>query len=277
VGGTRTASPASVGTRVMLGAATRLASIIAIAFGLQPLPAQEQQQAGVVPFGVGERLVYDVRFGPKKVGTGSMEVSKIDTVRNRDTWLFDFRLKGRLLFYSVNDVFQSWVDTTNFHSLRFIKDLDELGNDRERHYEIYPERGMFAELKRNREAPTVEHPLDEASFLYFIRTVPLEIGQTYEFHRYFIPDRNPVRIKVLRRERVTVPAGTFQAIVIQPLIKTSKIFSENGSAELWLTEDPTRIMVQMKSNLPFGSLNLYLRSIRPPTITIEPPIRPPGQ
>ena len=70
-------------------------------------------------------------------------------------------------------------------------------------------------------------------------------------------------IKVLRKERIEVPAGQFDAIVVQPVIKTSGIFSENGHAEIWLSDDENRIMLQMKSGLSFGSLNLYLKSYRP--------------
>jgi hypothetical protein len=110
--------------------------------------------------------------------------------------------------------------------------------------------------------PSVSNPLDDGSFLFYIRTVPLEVGKTYEFNRYFKPDRNPVVIRVLRRERVRVPAGSFNAIVLQPIIKTSGIFSEGGQAEIWLTDDDKRMMVQMRSRLSFGSLNLYLRSYR---------------
>jgi len=89
------------------------------------------------------------------------------------------------------------------------------------------------------------------------------VGKTYDFNRYFRPDRNPVRIKVLRRESVKVPAGTFSAIVVQPVIKTKGIFSENGHAEVWLSDDDRHIMLQLKSKLSFGSLNLYLKSYVP--------------
>jgi hypothetical protein len=58
-----------------------------------------------------------------------------------------------------------------------------------------------------------------------------------------------------------VPAGQFTTVVLQPSFKTKGIFSENGQAELWLTDDDRRIMVQLKTKLPFGSLNLYLRRI----------------
>ena len=114
------------------------------------------------------------------------------------------------------------------------------------------------------EKPSVTNPLDDGSFLYFIRTVPLEVGKTYEFDRYFRPDRNPVKITVLRKERIKVPAGTFDAIVIRPSIKSKGIFSENGQAEVWLSDDERHIMLQLKSKLSFGSLSLYLKSYRAP-------------
>jgi len=60
-----------------------------------------------------------------------------------------------------------------------------------------------------------------------------------------------------------VPAGTFNAIVIQPIIKTKGIFSEDGRAEVWLSDDDRKIMLQLKSHLSFGSLNLYLKSYFP--------------
>ena len=77
------------------------------------------------------------------------------------------------------------------------------------------------------------------------------------------PDRNPVRVTVLRKEPVTVPAGTFNAIVVKPVIKTKGIFSEKGQAEVWLSDDSTRMLLQVKSKLSFGSLNLYLKSYTP--------------
>jgi hypothetical protein len=73
-----------------------------------------------------------------------------------------------------------------------------------------------------------------------------------------------VTIRVLRRERITVPAGTFDAIVIQPVIKTKGVFSEEGRAELWLSDDERRLILQMKSRLSFGSIDLYLTNIQRP-------------
>lgn len=216
-----------------------------------------------VPFAAGERLAYDVHFGPLKVGTGSMEVTGVDTVRGRAAYHTTFRISGAIPLYRVDDAFESWFATDDLSSLRFHQDRTEGDKERQHRYEIFPERRTYTDLTDDKgEQPSVANPLDDGSFVYFVRTVPLEVGRTYEFQRYFKPDRNPVTIKVVRRERVTVPAGTFDAVVIQPVIKTKGVFSEDGRAELWISDDERRLIVQMKSQLTFGTIDMYLTSVR---------------
>jgi hypothetical protein len=214
---------------------------------------------------VGERLAYDVRFGALKVGTGAMEVRGVDSVRGRDAWHTAFTIKGGIPLYKVDDRMESWIDTASFTSLRFVQETNEGRRHRTKRIELYPERGVYVEETATPvDKPTVEQPLDEAAFIYFLRRVPLVVGETYSYDRYFKPDRNPIRLEVLRRERIEVPAGTFETIVVRPIIKAKGIFSENGQAEVWLTDDDRHVMVQMKAKVSFGSLNLQLKSLGPP-------------
>lgn len=211
---------------------------------------------------VGERLTYDVKFSAVKVGSGFMEAVGYEPVRGISALHVRFQVRGGTFFYHVNDILESWIDTARFISLRHVQDLSEGSKDHERRFEFFPDRRTFQQDAQPEE-PGIVNPLDDGSFLYFVRRVPLEVGRTYEFNRYFRPDRNPVRIIVLRKERIRVPAGEFNAIVIQPIIKAKGLFSEGGKAQVWLSDDSARVMLQMKSSLPIGSLNLYLREYRP--------------
>jgi hypothetical protein len=232
------------------------------------LQASAIQPRTMVPFGVGERADYSVKYGPFSVGSGVMEVVSIDTIRARETWHTIFRVRGGVIGFRVNDRMESWMDTETLASLRHRQELDEGPNERERQFEIYPDQGTFVENGREPQ-PTVKLPLDDGSFLYFIRTVPLEVGKEYSFDRYFRPDRNPVRIQVLRKETITVPAGTFNTVVIRPIIKARGVFSENGRAEVWLTDDSRHLMVQMKSHMKLGSLSLFLKAYKPGVSTTD--------
>lgn len=250
--------------------------IIAVAMlAAAPVAAQESARPPIgnpafapVPFGVGERMEYDIRFGKVHVGNGSMEVLPMDTVRGRDTWHTMFQLNGGIPFYHVNDQYEAWFDARTLSSLRYWQNIDEGSYEPKRHYEIYPGRREYV-LNTKPPNQSVEHPVDEATLLYYLRTIPLRIGLDTSFNDYFIADRNPIRFKVLRRETIDVPAGRFNAIVVQPIFE-SKLFSEGGHAELWLSDDENHIMLQMKSKVSFGSLNLYLKSYRPSPTTHAP-------
>ncbi|NUO65039.1 MAG: DUF3108 domain-containing protein, partial [Gemmatimonadaceae bacterium] len=228
-----------------------------------PAPAARTARAAraPLPFAPGEQLTYDVKFGSIDVGNAVMEVVGVEEVRDRPAFHVRFNVKGGTLFYKVNDHYESWLDTTTLVSLRHVQDIDEGRYERERHYEIMPERGVYRENDKP-EQPTVQMPLDDGSFFFFLRTIPLEVGQTYSFNRYFKPDRNPVTVTVVRKERIKVPAGTFDAIVLHPTIKAKGVFGEGGQAEIWLADDSSRVMLQMKSKLKIGSLNLYLKKLK---------------
>ncbi len=215
-------------------------------------------------FGIGERLEYTVSFGisfvSAHVGTAQMHLAGRDTVRGRDAWRATLTISGRKLGLAVNDTTTSWFDSATFAPLRFTQRIHEPKHSADRAFEIFPERQTF-QPRHDPEIPSVAHPLDDVSFLYFARTLPLDVGQCYQLHRYFRPEGNPVVLRVERRERIVVPAGTFNAIVVRPEITTSGIFSKNGRAELWFSDDSSHVLLQMKSSLSFGSINLYLSKL----------------
>jgi len=257
----RTSSPFLSGVLLLLVAWTPAAARQA-ADGLPTVTSATATRlpisAANVPFHVGEKLEYDVKFGAIKVGSGSMEVREFAEVRGAMTWHTVFVISGGIPFYRVNDRYESWFDVATLSTRRYHQDIDEGSYEPKRHYEFFPERGVYQENDKP-EQPTVAMPLDDGSFLYFVRTIPLDVGQEYSLSRYFKPDANPVVIKVLRRETVTVPAGTFSTVVLQPTFKSKGLFGEGGRAEVWVTDDDRRMMVQMKSRLSIGSINLALR------------------
>ena len=249
----------------MAGRTRFLAAALALATGGAPSSAQEAtfvlNPSDARPFVVGERLTYNVRVGRLGKGSAVAEIKSSDTVRGRPVLHSVFQVNGSLLFFKVRDYYESWFDPRSLVSLRYYQNIDQGPYERLRKYEIFPERGVYYDSSKSSELTTVEKPLDDGSFLYFLRTVPLEVGKTYSFNRYFKPDRNPVTITVVRRERIHVPAGEFDAVVLQPKIKAKGIFSESSNAEVWIANDATRMMLQMRTRLPnVGAVVFQLRS-----------------
>jgi hypothetical protein len=250
----------------------RAAALVAPLFIAGPLHAQAatlvETTAGrrpamspvPLPFAVGEELVFRATFGKLPAGTARMRVQGIDTVRGRAAYHVAFAIDGGILFFRVHDSYESWIDVETLSSLRHTQSISEGRYHRNTTYELYPER---AEYQKNDEAPqpSVSHPLDDGSFIYAVRVAGVRVGDTVRNDRYFMPNKNPVVLTGLREDTVTVGAGTYATTVIRPSIKTNGIFSENGDAQIWFSNDARRLPVLVKTKFSKFSLTLALQSV----------------
>ena len=220
------------------------------------------------PFAVGEKLSYSAKLGMLNLGSGSLEVASLDTVRGVESYRLRFRLRGNNAFYSLDDVLESWVGTSDLVSRRFLQDFVENDKATKRLYEIYPDSGFFRQHGRDTTFATPAEPLDDAGFFYFVRVTPLEVGKTYHYDRYFRKDKNPVTIKVLKREKLEMPDGRkVTCLVLHPVIDTKGLFSKRSDTRIWLTADERRIPVQVRTKFPFGTVTLRLKEMVLPGTT----------
>ena len=214
------------------------------------------------PFGVGERFDYSAKLGMLSVGTASIQVASIDTVRGQPAFVFLFSLDASALMFKIQSSLESWTSVQGFRSLRFRQDSKENSRRYLREYEIFGDSGYYRQRQATATTPTSAEPLDDASFLYFVRTTPLEVGKNYRFERHFKPELNPILIRVLKREMVELPDGTkVPCLVLNPVVG-DKMFSERADARLWITDDARRIPVQIRTT-QYGTITLRLQKMTP--------------
>ena len=221
--------------------------------------------AAVVPWGPGERLEYGVKLGVFNAGDAFMDVVGVDSIRGEPTYHIQMGLKASMLFGAaeLDDKWDSWVDTRLLLTRRYIRDLKDTGYTTYRYYEFYPEE-LYWERTDNDESGDLAtaFPLDDIAFIYYVRTLPLEVGKTYTVPRYFKKEGNPVVVHVEGKDVKKTDAGEFNTIVVRPTIKTRGLFSEGGEAELHFTDDENRYLVYMRIKVPVvGSVTLHLDNI----------------
>jgi hypothetical protein len=220
------------------------------------------------PFAVGEKLTYSAKLGMLTLGSGTLEVASVDTVRGVESFRLRFRLEGKTMFYALNDVLESWVSTSDLISRRFVQDFEENGKSMDRRYEIFPDSGFFREHGRDTVFATPRNPLDDAAFFYFVRVTPLQVGRKYTYDRYFRKEKNPVTIQVVKREKMELPDGSeVNCLVLHPTIDTRGLFSKRSETLIWLTDDSRRLPVQIRTKFPFGTVTLRLKSMILPGAT----------
>ncbi|MEO5797899.1 MAG: DUF3108 domain-containing protein [Gemmatimonadales bacterium] len=233
-----------------------------------PVALQMGPKMSAVPFAVGEVLEYRGKWNFISAGAATLSVLPNDTIRGVNSWKFSLvsGIKVNAIFkFDNSTTLTSWTGLDDFVSRRFTKRLEENGRIRNENFLIFPDSGYF---RRNADAPkpTSKAPLDDVAFIYYLRTLPLELKRTYKYDRYFRSEKNPVTVEVLKREEMEMPDGSkVKCLVLHPVVdEPNGMFSKSSNARLWLTDDARRIPVRIESTYTFGTVSLILQKVTLP-------------
>jgi hypothetical protein len=244
----------------------RGAITVGVAFLCLTISGATAHAQNSLPFSPGERLNYRVSVSKVAgVGHGSMWVEGPVDVRGISTWLLRFDFSAGFGPMKAVDRTSSWLDPERMAAQRYLKHEKHVLSRRDERVEIFPaDRRWTAATGANGVSPT-DTPLDELSFMYFIRTVPLEPDSTYRFNRHFDPTRSPTTLKVVRREVVTTPAGRFQTILVEMRVRDPQRYRGEGVIRINLSDDSMRIPVRIESAMPvIGTAVMALESYTDP-------------
>jgi uncharacterized protein DUF3108 len=227
-------------------------------------PGHEVLPAVPHPFLPGESLKFTVQYGMIHAGNAWLEVLPAREWQGRDVIGFRARAESNAFFskfYKVRNVIESTWDRRGQFSCRYTEDRREGGRrthnditfDHARHEARYGD-GTVVSIP-----PQVQ---DALSSFYYTRFQALPIGGSVIFDYHNSKRSQPLRVKVLGRDKVSVPAGKFSCVVIEPELKAGGIFRNNGRLVIWLTDDERRMPVLMKSKVSVGSISVVLTEWR---------------
>ena len=231
------------------------------------VPEARDELSRELPFGIGEELIYDVtssRLG--RIGEGSMRVEGPESVRGQRAYRLSFDIDSRVGPIRIRDEARSWLEPRAMRSLRYVKRERHPLARRSEEVEIFPEDRRWVPREGESGRSGVDDPLDELSFLYYIRTLDLRDGAEYIVERHFDPARNPVVVRVLGRERSELPSGIFETVVVEMEVRDGERFDGDarGLLRLHLTDDAARYPVRIVTSVPLaGEMVLDLKALTP--------------
>ena len=212
-----------------------------------------------VAFGVNEKFTFDINYGFINAGGATMEVTRLIEYNNRPCYQTVTRAYSNSFFsnfFNVDDRVESIVDALGIFSWRFEKNLKEGSYSANRQYTFDQRLNLAYDGKDTVEVnPYVQ---DALSALYFVRTQDLEVGKSVFADNFTDGKLYPLEVKVIRREEITVPAGTFECLVVEPLLRSVGVFKHEGKLTVWLTDDRLKMPVLMKSKVLVGSISAEL-------------------
>lgn len=218
-----------------------------------------------------EKLTYEVKWGVVSMGQSDIQVSKVVDFNGQPAYHIVSTARTSSFgdrFYKVRDVNESWMHVGDLRSLGYLKKLREGSFFRDEWVVFDYDNKAFLAKRVNRDESfsystgTIPGAVqDILSSIYLIRNRPLKVGDEV------ILDVNtkenwPLTVKVLKKHRMKVPAGTFSCVVVQPVLRGEGIFIQKGrDLKVWLTDDERHIPVLMQVDILIGSISAYLSKI----------------
>jgi len=227
--------------------------------------AGREMRARGQPFGPGERCRFTVEYGPVKAGTATLEV--LPMVRRGDRTCYHLASTAQSApffdsIYRVRDRIDTMVDAQRFVTYQYQKVQNEGGYHSEQKAAYEPEHGRV----RYSDGATMTTPpnaLDVLGAFYRARIEKLTPGLSIYIPHHSDRKSFYLEVHVLRKEKVEVPAGSFNCVVVEPLVRDAGPFKNKGGLTVWLTDDARHLPVLMKSKVPVGSVDAVLQSYTP--------------
>jgi hypothetical protein len=218
-----------------------------------------------------EKFVFDMSWGLLAVGEATLGVDKIVMFNGRPAYHLVSEARSNAFcntFYVVRDLNESWLDARTLTSLGYSKKVREGRFFRDEWVLYDRDAGTFVNRRISRDGSfnvrtgTIPASVqDILSSIYYARAADLADGGEVRVD-VNTPDNWPLIIKVLKRERVKVPAGKFDAILVEPGMAREGIFVQKGKRlRLWFSAEKKRRLLMMKAEVFFGSVTAALREM----------------
>jgi len=232
-----------------------------------------------IAFAPGEELVYAIKFGPIRAGEAVMTVVGVEWANGGRCYRLKSTIRSTGFFstiFKVDDLTESWFDMNQMLSRRFVRIVNEGNYHRHDAVQIDSERNMAHYFPKGDSVRVEPRTQDVLSSIYFARGLPLDVGQSVLIPTHIDRKNVMLDLRVLKRETVRTPAGTFSCGVVEPVMLETGLFKNEGRVTIWVSDDADRIPVIIKSKVKVGSISAVLVSHRRGTPLPMPPQSPPA-
>ncbi len=254
--------------RLLIAAGLVITSLIII-----PVHRINAQTSVVNPFQSGEILTFKGAYYMSSLWADLAELKiEVSDYTAEGRSLFSLRATASTYsnydsFFKIRDLYQSWVDKNGIKPYIFVRNVDEGGYKFNMKYVI--KRGsMQARLDFTRNDITrtsviniTDNTQDLVSILFYVRTLDFErmsVGRTISIPTLIDEKIDNVIITYRGKENIkTEPFGTISCYKLGVTVNNKGLVNKESN-NIWLTADKNKIPVQVKAEIPVGSIQLRL-------------------
>ena len=229
-----------------------------------------------LPYKVGEYSKFTISFGPIEVGYADLEIVKMTQIGNKNTFHIVGKGKTALFFdwfFKVRDIYETYIDTSNFLPVKFIREIHEGGYHLEQKYDFFHNDSIVQTQDSVFNIPL--NAQDMLSALFYARTFnksDLELT-----HSFFVPifmdnENYLLEILYLNNEILETKWGRVNCMVFKPKMQEGRVFEDGEQMKIWITDDFNHLLMKVETKIHFGTIKGVLtdyKSLKNPLSIIQ--------
>ena len=225
--------------------------------------AQSQNENSA--FSVGEWLKFRMHYGFLNASYATLQVNSA-TINEKPV----YHVVGHgettgvaSWFFKVDDTYESYFDKNDGKPYRFVRKINEGGytKDVEINFDYKQSKAELNDKKNKKKLNfTLQDNIqDLISAFYFLRnnykTEDLEVGKAITLKMLYDDDGIfNFKLKYLGKEVVNTKYGKVECLKFRPLVQSGRVFKEQESLSLWVSNDENRIPIRIKADLAVGAI-----------------------
>ena len=171
------------------------------------------------------------------------------------------------IFFKVDDTYESYFDKKDGKPYRFIRKIDEGGytRDQEINFNYVDDQAVLNDKKKNKKFKfELEDSIqDLISAFYYLRNnfaaEDLVEGESIELKMLFDDDGVfKFKLKYLGTEVLRTKYGRVECLKFRPFVQSGRVFKEQASLTMWVSNDLNKIPIRVKADLVVGSIKADL-------------------
>jgi len=216
----------------------------------------------LIAFAPGERLEYVASFSFLNLGSMTLEIYDTLTYQDQPCYHLSSLLNsspGFAFLFTLNDTVDVYSTTGDLLPLYYAEKKHESNYHSSSRIQFNHD-SLTARYDDTLTLDIFKRSRDVLSFWYFLRTIPLSVGDSFEINIHASRKNHTIPCAVTRQEIIKTPLGEFNTVLVHPEV-TEGIFGSGGGMDIWYSVDIHRYPVQIKANMKIGSVLFKLKEI----------------
>lgn len=229
------------------------------------LSAQENRSA----FKTGEWLKFRIHYGWINASFATLQVN--NAMINNEP-VYHVVGKGSTTglaraFFKVDDRYESYFDKKENKPYKFVRKIDEGGytKDVQIDFDHEKDEALLNDKKNKKKFNFTigDNIQDLISAFYFIRNhyefKDLSEGESIKLDMLYDDDGVfKFKLKYLGKEILNTKYGKVECLKFRPYVQSGRVFKEQESLSLWVSNDLNKIPIRIKADLAVGSIKADL-------------------